>query len=168
MSLSDNETAFIAFISTFIILSFLGNVCVVVVIMKIKTLRTVTNMFLTNLAVSDMILVSLIMPLQVHDMSHTDEYDEYNSCRSRKHPTTYRTVGHTLQRCIGNYFPKCMNGTNTERRISVEFRLNVGLRQWSALRQMLYILVEVISRHTNTEDILRKLLSIRSRLGGCS
>ena len=76
MSLSDNETAFIAFISTFIILSFLGNVCVVVVIMKIKTLRTVTNMFLTNLAVSDMILVSLIMPLQVHDMSHTDEYDE--------------------------------------------------------------------------------------------
>ncbi|KAI0240919.1 Neuropeptide FF receptor 1 [Lamellibrachia satsuma] len=76
MSLSDSEVAFIAFISTFLILSFLSNVCVVVVIMKIKTLRTVTNMFLTNLAVSDMILVSFILPHKVHDISHTDEYYE--------------------------------------------------------------------------------------------
>ena len=76
MSLSDSETAFIAFISTFIILSFFSNVGVVVVMMKIKTMRTVTNMFLTNLAVSDMILVSVILPLQVYDISHTDEYDE--------------------------------------------------------------------------------------------
>ena len=76
MSLSDTEVVFIAFISTFIILSFLSNVCVVVVMMKIKTMRTVTNLFLTNLAVSDMILVSIVLPLQVHDISHTDEYDE--------------------------------------------------------------------------------------------
>ena len=76
MSLSDSEAAFIVFISTFIILSFLSNVFVVVVMMKIKTMRTVTNMFLTNLAVSDMILVSVILPLQVFDISHTDEYDE--------------------------------------------------------------------------------------------
>ena len=76
MSLSDSEAAFIVFISTFIILSFLSNVGVVVVMMKIKTMGTVTNMFLTNLAVSDMILVSVILPLQLYDISHTDEYDE--------------------------------------------------------------------------------------------
>ena len=76
MGLSDSEVAFIAFISTFLFLSFLSNMCVVVVMIKIKTLRTVTNMFLTNLAVSDMILVSLILPLQVHDISHTDDYYE--------------------------------------------------------------------------------------------
>ena len=71
-----SEVAFIVFISTFIILSFLSNVCVVVIMMTIKTMRTVTNMFLTNLAISDMILVSVILPLQVFDITHTDEYDE--------------------------------------------------------------------------------------------
>ena len=76
MSLSDSETAFIAFISTFLILSFLSNVSVVVVMLKIKTLRTVTNIFLSNLAISDMILASLVLPQQVHDVSHTDEYFE--------------------------------------------------------------------------------------------
>ena len=76
MSLSDSEVAFIAFISTFIILSFLSNVSVVVVLMKIKTMRTVTNMFLTTIAVSDMILVSAVLPLQVHDISHANGYDE--------------------------------------------------------------------------------------------
>ncbi|KAI0211786.1 Pyroglutamylated RF-amide peptide receptor [Lamellibrachia satsuma] len=76
MSLSDREAAFIAFISTFLILSFLSNVSVVVVMMKIKTLRTVTNIFLSNLAISDMILASLVLPQQVHDVSHTDEYFE--------------------------------------------------------------------------------------------
>ena len=76
MRLSNSEVAFIAFISTFLIFIFLSNVCVVVVIMNIKTLRMVTNMYLTNLAISDMITISLILPLQVHDISHTDEYDE--------------------------------------------------------------------------------------------
>ena len=94
MSLSDSEVAFIVFISTFIILSFFSNVCVVVVMMKIKTLRTVTNMFLTNLAVSDMILVSVVLPQKVHDIDHTDEYHECKlhviwsifMCRVKKPP----------------------------------------------------------------------------------
>ncbi|KAI0225789.1 hypothetical protein LSAT2_023459, partial [Lamellibrachia satsuma] len=48
----------------------------VLLVGAIKTLRTVTNLFLTNLAVSDLILVSLILPLQVNNISHTDEYIE--------------------------------------------------------------------------------------------
>ena len=64
-----------AIISTFIILSFPSNVCVVVVVL-VKMTRTVTNMFLTTLAVSYMILVSVVLPLQVHDISHANEYDE--------------------------------------------------------------------------------------------
>ena len=76
MSMSDSEAAFIAFISTFLILSFLSNVCVVVVVMKIKTMRTVTNIFLSNLAVSDMIFAAFVLPQQVHDVSHTEEYFE--------------------------------------------------------------------------------------------
>ena len=76
MSVSDSEAAFIAFISTFLIVSFLSNVCVVVVMMKIKRMRTVTNIFLSNLAVSDIILTSFVLPQQVHDVSHTDEYFE--------------------------------------------------------------------------------------------
>ena len=69
-----------AIISTFIILSFLSNVCVVVVMIKMKKTRTVTNMFLTNFAVSDMILVSLVLPLQVHDISHADECKLHAAC----------------------------------------------------------------------------------------
>ena len=76
MNLTDSEVVFIAFISTFMILSFLSNACIVAVVVKIKTLRTVTNLFLTNLAVSDLILVSLILPLQVNNISHTDGYVE--------------------------------------------------------------------------------------------
>ncbi|KAI0225791.1 Neuropeptide FF receptor 1 [Lamellibrachia satsuma] len=76
MSVSDSEAAFIAFISTFLIVSFLSNVCVVVVMMKIKRMRTVTNIFLSNLAVSDIILTFFVLPQQVHDVSHTDEYFE--------------------------------------------------------------------------------------------
>ena len=72
MSLSYIETAFIAFMSTFIGLSFFSNVCIVAVVVKIKMLRTVTNLFLTNLAVSDLIFVSLILPLKVNDISHTE------------------------------------------------------------------------------------------------
>ena len=47
--------------------------------MKNKTMRTVTNIFLSNLAVSDMILASLVLPQQVHDISHTEEYFEGKS-----------------------------------------------------------------------------------------
>ena len=43
--------------------------------------------------------------------------------------------------------------------ISVEFRVDFGLRQGSALSPMLFIaVVDVISRKTSTTDILRKLL----------
>ena len=51
--------------------------------MKNKTMRTVTNIFLSNLAVSDMILASLVLPQQVHDISHTEEYFEGKSCIGR-------------------------------------------------------------------------------------
>ena len=76
MSLSDSETAFIAFISMFLISSFFSNVSVVVVMMKIKTLRMVTNTFQSKLAISDMFLTALVLPQQVHDVSPTDEYFE--------------------------------------------------------------------------------------------
>ena len=76
MALTVSEAAFITFISTFLLSSFIGNVCVLVVIVKNRTMRTVTNIFLSNLAVSDMILASLVLPQQVHDVSHTDEYFE--------------------------------------------------------------------------------------------
>ena len=100
MSLSAWEATFTAFISTFLVYSFASNVCVLVVIVKNKTMRTVTNIFLSNLAVSDMILASLVLPQQVHDISHTEEYFEgksyigrlgvsYLVSLSARHPAQY-------------------------------------------------------------------------------
>ena len=79
MTLTAAAATFTAFISTFIILSFLCNVSVLYVILKIKTMRTVTNIFLSNLAISDIILAAIALPLQVHDISHADEFFERKS-----------------------------------------------------------------------------------------
>ena len=76
MALPLTESLFVAFISIFLFISFFSNVCVVIAIMKIKTMRTVTNIFLCNLAISDMIIASIVLPQQVHDISHTAGYFE--------------------------------------------------------------------------------------------
>ena len=57
-------------------MSFTGNVFILIVLTRIKTMRNVTNIFLCNLAISDMILTSLVLPQQIHDISHADDYFE--------------------------------------------------------------------------------------------
>lgn len=44
------------------IMSFVGNGCVIFIFLKVKSLRTPTNMFIVNLAVSDMIMMTTMGP----------------------------------------------------------------------------------------------------------
>ncbi len=44
------------------IVSFLGNGCVVYIFLKVKSLRTPTNMFVVNLAVADLVMMTTMGP----------------------------------------------------------------------------------------------------------
>ena len=39
-------------------------------------MQTVTNIFISNLSASDAFMGGIIVPQMIHDISHTDEYDE--------------------------------------------------------------------------------------------
>ena len=49
-----------------IILAFAGNVLVCIVVFKSACLRTIPNMFITNLAVSDILMAIVCMPVSLH------------------------------------------------------------------------------------------------------
>ena len=52
--------------TSLIILAFISNVLVCVAVLKVPRLRTVPNMFVTNLAVSDILMVTVCMPISLH------------------------------------------------------------------------------------------------------
>ncbi|KAK2159795.1 hypothetical protein NP493_1690g00000 [Ridgeia piscesae] len=80
--LTSTQKAFIAATSTWLVVSFAANVCIIVVIMRMKKMRTVTNMFLGNLALTDIILIAFAIPLQLHDVTHSNNYYESSTeCR---------------------------------------------------------------------------------------
>ena len=49
-----------------IILAFVGNVLVCIAVFKKAHLRTIPNMFVTNLAVSDILMAIVCMPVSLH------------------------------------------------------------------------------------------------------
>ena len=51
---------------TLIILAFVGNVLICVTVLRTARLRTVPNMFVTNLAVSDILMAIVCMPISLH------------------------------------------------------------------------------------------------------
>ena len=55
-----------ALLTCLIILAFAGNVIICVAVSKSARLRTVQNMFVTNLAVSDVLMAAVCMPISLH------------------------------------------------------------------------------------------------------
>jgi hypothetical protein len=82
MSLTDGEAVFVTFISLLLISAVAGNVMVVVAVAANRKLRNPTNVLICNLAVSDSILAAIVLPQNVHDISHHDDYFEGDSCFS--------------------------------------------------------------------------------------
>ncbi|XP_076328087.1 octopamine receptor beta-1R-like [Tachypleus tridentatus] len=59
-------------IAIFIILSVLGNIMVIVTVVRHKGMRTRTNMFIVNLAVADMLTAVIDMPISLVTLIHGD------------------------------------------------------------------------------------------------
>ena len=76
MSLSVAQGIFVAVVGMMLAASVICNILVVVVVGKTPKLRNPTNVLLCNLAVSDMLLASMVLPQNLHDISHSDNYFE--------------------------------------------------------------------------------------------
>ena len=61
-----------------------SNGLVIYCVARFKKLRTVTNVFVCNLSVSDIFLAGFIMPPKLHDITHYMDYHEGNLWRPLK------------------------------------------------------------------------------------
>ena len=57
----------------------ISNMLLIYCILRIGKLRTVTNIFICNLSVSDILLAGFIMPQKLHDIFHKDHFHEGNT-----------------------------------------------------------------------------------------
>ena len=73
---SGGHHVFIAITSVFLVASVFGNVLVVLVVIRNKKMRNVTNLLISNLAVSDIVFGGCVIPQAIHDISHTEKFYE--------------------------------------------------------------------------------------------
>ena len=67
---------FIALMGSFLLFSTISNFIIIAIVVFTKKMRTVTNILIANLAVSDIILGTFILPQNLHDLTHTGDYHE--------------------------------------------------------------------------------------------
>ena len=70
------DLVFIGVISAWTMFSVASNVVVLLVVLSNKRMHSVTNLFMCNLAISDMFLAAIVLPQNIHDLSHTLEFHE--------------------------------------------------------------------------------------------
>ena len=76
MSGSLSIILYAAAISFLLVLAVFGNSLVIVCVAKYPKLRTVTNVLICNLAVSDVLLAGFVLPQKLHDMFHEEDFYE--------------------------------------------------------------------------------------------
>ncbi len=78
--------AYYIIVGAWMIVGFLANICIIFVLAKDREGRKVINLFMGSIAISDMLLAGLVLPEQLHDVSHADDYFErtwhHNTCKS--------------------------------------------------------------------------------------
>ena len=79
MGMQMKDIVFIAIIGLWIGFSLLTNIGVLLVVILYKKMHTVTNLFICNLALSDIFLAAFVLPQHLHDLSHSDLYFEGGS-----------------------------------------------------------------------------------------
>ena len=74
MNVHTEDIVFISIIGLWIGYSLLSNIAVLQVVINDKKMHTVTNLFICNLALSDIFMTAFVLPQDLHDLSHADEY----------------------------------------------------------------------------------------------
>ncbi|ESO87454.1 hypothetical protein LOTGIDRAFT_166607 [Lottia gigantea] len=70
------EAFFIAIITLVLVFSIVSNITVIIIMIKTPKLRNITNLFICNLSISDILLAGVVLPQNLHDLSHTEDYFE--------------------------------------------------------------------------------------------
>ena len=78
MSLATGDAVFVVFIGIIILFAVVGNFLVIVIVCRTPRMRNVTNTLICNLAISDIILGGFIVPQNLHDLSHEENFHEGN------------------------------------------------------------------------------------------
>ncbi|XP_046352944.2 RYamide receptor-like [Haliotis rufescens] len=76
MPLGNLEIVFIVVTGVVLLFSVCSNILVIVLVIKNPKLRNVTNLFICNLAISDILLAGIVLPQNLHDVSHPTDYYE--------------------------------------------------------------------------------------------
>lgn len=76
MNLSAGEWIFIVIVGLLLLVSVVCNVLVILVIIRNAKLRNPTNILICNLSISDLLLASVVLPQNLHDISHAKNYNE--------------------------------------------------------------------------------------------
>ena len=64
---------YIVLMSVAVAFAVCSNILVIYCIFRFKKLRTVTNVFICNLSISDILLAGFVMPQKIHDVTHDGE-----------------------------------------------------------------------------------------------
>ena len=70
------EAVYTAIAGFALIMSVVNNALTIAVLIRNPSFRSATNIFLANLAFSDICFGGIVLPTQLHDISHTDEFHE--------------------------------------------------------------------------------------------
>ena len=76
MPVSVDDAVFIFFVGALLFFAVVSNFLVILVVWKTKKMRNVTNILICNLSVSDIILGGIILPQNLHDFSHEEDFHE--------------------------------------------------------------------------------------------
>ena len=76
MALTVGEIIFTAINGLILLWCVFSNTCVIGIVLRTKRMRNPTNMLICNLALSDILLGGIVLPQNLHDISHTEDFHE--------------------------------------------------------------------------------------------
>lgn len=70
---------FVVIMGILILFAIFSNSLLIYSLLRIKKLRTVTNVFICNLSINDILLAGFVMPQKLHDIFHKEDFFEGKS-----------------------------------------------------------------------------------------